>query len=325
MDTIKEKTQLNKVSQITKLVKEASIDSSLIRTMVGDMADLKGKHPSISNTVPHNAPPAGLPVVSAPLTLKSKIKIVKKQGKPTFVLLTLVVIVIIGGIGGFFYWWNYVRPAPPIIVVEEEIDEPIIDEPIIVVEPREPSSIIPVATTETIELIAGQENLLIGQLKVLAAQEQENDTFKRVLVKLIDQAETRYADLSTLMLALGISIPEQIFSIATGDYTLFFYNQSEGNRLGLIIKMGEGETLVQDLKAWETNALNDIKSMILVDEIPVPATEEFQDNTHNDVYIRYMNFDTPDLSLDYGLVPENLVLSTSRESMFATIDALLNE
>jgi len=65
--------------------------------------------------------------------------------------------------------------------------------------------------------------------------------------------------------------------------------------------------------------------MLLMSQIPVPATEGFLDNIHNDVYIRYMNFDKPDLSLDYGLVAGNLVLSTSRESMFAAIDALLAE
>jgi len=294
-------------------------DSSLIRTMVQDMAKLKGKAP-----VQVPTPPTSLPVVKS--VKAKKVKVVP----------VLAIILIIGGIGGFFYWSNYVRLVPPPIIVshyecqenqclsiEGEGDNQCQIDIDCLPTITEPSSLIPVATTETIELITGQENLLIGQLKVLVAQEQAGGTFKRVLVKLTDQAGVRYADLNTLMIALGISIPESIVSATVGDYTLFLYSQTEGNRLGLIVKMGESETLVSDLKAWETTALNDLKSMILVDEIPVPATEGFQDNTHNDVYIRYMNFNTPDLSLDYGLVPGNLVLSTSRESMFATIDALL--
>jgi len=36
-----------------------------------------------------------------------------------------------------------------------------------------------------------------------------------------------------------------------------------------------------------------------------------------------MNFPTPALTLDYGIVSGNLVIATSRESMFTVIDRLL--
>lgn len=351
---IKETSQLNKVEQLNELIKEVSIDSSLIRTMAKDMANLKEKQPEKSKVVP----PVGLPILSSskpkikeikvkgpniflrifrflrsksidikrpqpPIIPKLKpleIKTASRQIKSVSITLISVVIIVVVGLGGFFYWWNYVRVITPIIPVIEPITEP---KPI-----TEPESLILTAFTETIELIAGQENLLLGQLGVLAAQEQEINAFKRILVKLTNQTETKYIDLNTLMLSLGISIPEPIMAAVnqgSDNHTLFFYNQLEGNRLGLVIKMGESETLVQDLKTWEMTVFNDIKSMILIDGIPTPATEGFQDNIYQDIYIRYMNFATPDLSLDYGLVAGNLVLSTSRESMFAIIDVLLSE
>lgn len=365
MDITKEKTQLNKVDQINSsfirtMAKDMSDlkgeDSLLPNTTPPvnlpispnpKIKKIKVKSPNIfyrlfksksvdikKKLVPKPlAPPTPPNPLIPPKSIVPKpkpfeIETTEKQIKSTFVFLALVIIVITTSIGGFFYWWNYIKVVHEIII-EEEIKEPIIEE-LIIIEPIiiEPQSLIPITTTETIELFAGQENLLIGQLGALITQEQEINTFKRVLVKLTNQTETKYADLNTLILALGISIPEPIIVAVTQEsdnYTLFFYSQREGNRLGLIIKMGESETLVEDLKGWEITALNDLKSMILMDEIPTPATEGFQDNTHNDVYIRYMNFNTPDLSLDYGLVPGNLVLSTSRESMFSTIDALLSE
>jgi len=281
--------------------------------------------------------------ISKPVLPKKRLKteIEPKAPKKKKGILALIVVLIVVVAGGFFYWWNYIRTIPPIVVTShyecqenqclsvdgEGDDQCQTDQdckPAIVA----PDSLIPVTETKTIDLIAGQENLLLGQLKSIAAQEQTISTFKRILVKTTNQ-EQEYLDLDTLMLGLGISIPEPIVSavasssIQADNYTLFLYSQPEGNRLGLVIKMGESETLVQDLKNWETTALNDIKAMLLMDQIPAPATEGFQDNIHKDVYIRYMNFATPDLSLDYGLVPSNLVIATSRGSMFATIDALL--
>ena len=87
--------------------------------------------------------------------------------------------------------------------------------------------------------------------------------------------------------------------------------------------MGESDTLVQDLIDWEATIKDDLKELFLIENLSDAATEEFQDKIHNDVYIRYMNFPTPDLSLDYALINGNLVIATSRESMFAIIDKLL--
>lgn len=270
-----------------------------------------------------------------------KPKIVKKK-KPLlrFVFISLAVVVVIGGLGGFIYWWNYLRVVTPVFHYEcqdnlclqvegEEEDQCQIDADCQPTEPTMPASLIPVAETKAIELAIGQEDLLVDVLKTAASQAQAANTFKQVLVKLVSQTEKKYADLNTLLTALGVSLPDNVLAAAAasqveGDnYTLFLYNQTAGNRLGLIIEMAQSETLVADLKNWEATMVGDLKPLFLEDEVPAAFTEGFQDNIYHDVAIRYLNFPDPALSIDYGIVAGKLILTTSRTSMYAAIEALL--
>jgi hypothetical protein len=264
----------------------------------------------------------------------------KKKTLLRFVLISLAAVVVIGGLGGFIYWWNYLRVVTPVFHYEcqdnlclqvegEGEDQCQTDVDCQPVEPTIPASLVPVAETKTIELATGQEDLLVEVLKTAASQAQATSTFKQILVKLVSQTEKKYADLNALLTALGVSLPDSILTaVAAGEtegdnYTLFLYNQAEGNRLGLIIETAQSETLVADLKNWETTIVEDIKPFFLEDEVPAAFTEGFQDNIYQDVAIRYLNFPDPGLSIDYGIVTDKLVLSTSRKSMYAAIDALL--
>jgi len=302
---------------------QSNIDDSFIRTMADDLPAS-----SLSSPIPPKS---------------SKAKIPKKKLKPFFIILGLTIVLIVIGTGGFFYWLNYLKPIVSDIVhfecqdnqcisiegegenkCQDDLEcqpiepiEPITQEPII------PESLILADETKIIELIADQENLLLGQLNSVINEEQATSTIKRILVKIIDKQEERYIDLNTLILALNINIPENILSAIAGDYTLFLYKQDEGSRLGIVIEMGESETLVQDLNDWENTIIDDLNQLLLTEDILNAHSEEFGDKIYNETYIRYMNFPTPALTLDYGIVSGNLIIATSRESMFMVIDKLL--
>ena len=289
------------------------------------------------------------PIPPKPVSLKKELPL-KKEVKPAikgtrlkFVLIGIGTIVVIAGIGGFLYWWNYWRVIPPVamyyqcqdfqcVSIEGEgEDQCLTDEDCQPVEPTVPEPLISVDETRTIELTIGQENLLLDDLKLVAAQEQTLNTFKRILAKLVSQTEKKYADLDTFVSALGISLPDSIlFTAATsdvegGNYTLYFYSQLAGNRLAMVIAFAEGVDLSQELRIWEAGIKTDLKAFFLGLDIEAQpaATEEFQDNLYQDIAIRYLNFPAPDLSIDYAVVGNKLVMTTSRESMYASIDALL--
>ncbi|MBL7155172.1 MAG: hypothetical protein ISS88_01535 [Candidatus Portnoybacteria bacterium] len=277
------------------------------------------------------------------LPLKKEVKPAIKRTRLKFILISIGTIVVIAGIGGFLYWWNYLRVIPPVamhyqcqdfqcVSIEEEgEDQCLTDENCQPIEPTVPEPLIPADETRTIELTIGQENLLPDDLKLVAVQEQTLNTFKRILAKLVSQTEKKYADLDTLASALGINLPNSIlFTAATsdvegGNYTLYFYSQLAGNRLVMVIALAEDVDLSQELLIWEANIKTDLKAFFLGLDIETQptATEGFQDNVFQDIAIRYLNFSSPDLSIDYAIVGNKLVITTSRESMYATIDALL--
>lgn len=248
----------------------------------------------------------------------------KERKSKKLILVVLIIVFLAAGLGGFIYWWNYLKPIPPLpethyecqdsqcVSVEGEgVDECQVDQDCQSVEP--PESLIPVTETTTIDLS-------LEQLKSAAVQEQISGSFKRVSVKKGNQC----ADLETLFANLDITIPENVLGVVTPDYTLFLYGQDGGNRLGIAVEMDQSETLVQDLKEWEETMVADLRPMLLSNEVPAGFTEEFQDNLYQGTAIRYMNFPTPDLSLDYAIINNKLIITTSRESMYAVIDTLLS-
>jgi len=274
-----------------------------------------------------------LPKANPPLAgKKSPIKII---------IICLIVIFITGSLGGFIYWWNYLKlPAPLpathyqcqdykcISVEGEGTDQCQINQDCEPAEPVIPEALIPVDETKTIELIIGQENLIPDLLKSIIFEEQATSTFRRILIKSISQDQRRYMSLNDFNSALGIDLPNNIYQsvadsdIESGNYTLFFHNQIQGNRFGIVIEMLENSILIQELKDWENTMTTDLNPIFLRDEIPSAATEGFQDNVYQGISIRYLNFSTPDLSIDYAIVDNKLIITTSRESMYAAIDCL---
>ncbi|OGZ37232.1 MAG: hypothetical protein A3D38_01720 [Candidatus Portnoybacteria bacterium RIFCSPHIGHO2_02_FULL_40_23] len=228
---------------------------------------------------------------------KKRLKVLKKQTRGNRSKFTFIILVIILGSAGFFYWWNYIH-SPELI---------------------EPASLIPIDETKIIEIQAGEESLVLEKIKTAANQTQTIGARKRILIKLTD-GEKRYASLTELVLALNINIPEDILS-SLENYSLFLYSQEQGQRLGLVVKTSKD--IKENLTAWENTMTENIKPLLLGIETGAPATQEFQDNIYQNTAIRYLNFADSSLAIDYALVSDKLIITFSKESVYAAVDALL--
>lgn len=260
-----------------------------------------------------------------------------RRGLTKQLIIIFVAVLAVALIGGFIYWWNYLRPAKlPVVHYEcqdnqcvsvegeaEDICQSDADCQIAVI----PEALIPTKGDETIELFAGQENLLIDKLKSMALESQELDTLWRVLIKSSDPANLAYLDLKNLVSALGIIISEDVYNnfVSSENYTLFSYKQEQGNRLGLVIALKNNKDIFSGFNVWEKTMADDLKPLLLREDIGQPASQVFQDNVYQDVSIRYLNFPKPDLSIDYAVIGNKLIITSSRASMYAAIDALLTE
>ncbi|MAF20380.1 MAG: hypothetical protein CMI55_01720 [Parcubacteria group bacterium] len=337
------------IEESNKIIKkELEPVEPVIRTMADDLAVLSDKEPITPIKQKKALAPKNLPVLSQSIKSDKKplAKPVKDRPKTSFpklTLISLIFILIIGAVGGFFYWWNYLRvvPAPAshsrcennqcVVIEGQGQDQCLTDQDCQPVEPTLPVSIIPVSKTETITFNLQEKDKLPGQLKTIVNQEQATSTLNRVLIKMDNGQQREYLSLANLSAILKLNFPEKVLSMIAVDevqadnYTLFSSSQAQGNHLGLVLELQQGVDLIEDLKIWEDTIKYDLEPLFLEEQIPASLTEEFQDNAYRNIAIRYMNFPGPDLSIDYALAANKLVITTSRESMYAAIDVLLGD
>jgi len=69
----------------------------------------------------------------------------------------------------------------------------------------------------------------------------------------------------------------------------------------------------------------DLENLFLGQSHGEPATENYQDNFYKNIHIRYLNLPEPSLTMDHAVVinQDYLILTTSREAAWATVDKLL--
>jgi hypothetical protein len=169
------------------------------------------------------------------------------------------------------------------------------------------------------------ESSLSEALKTEAQLEQATGTFKRIIILKQAQAEEgkKHLSLTKIFQRLRINIPSYALAELKENYNLILYSQNGKTRLGLITEIENAENLKEQLRFWEETMFNDLKNMFL-GEIPKgAATSKFNDNIYKEIPIRYINFPEPDLTIDYAIINNLFVLTTSKESMYKIIDRAL--
>lgn len=246
----------------------------------------------------------------------------KVRKKPKLIIVLIIAILILAGVAAFLYWRGK-QPSPP--------EQPITEEP----EPEEPQPpgperpellipfLIPANKTKMLSL--SPESSLLKALKTEAQLEQATNTFKRIIIlkQVPTEEEKEHLSLTKIFQRLRINIPPYALAELKENYNLILYSQNGKTRLGLITEIENPENLKEQLRFWEETMFNDLKNMFL-GEIPGgAATSEFQDNVYKETAIRYLNLPDPDLTIDYAIVNNLFVLTTSRESMYRIIDRIL--
>ncbi len=318
------KEKPSKIEKLPKIETEGTEKSRYeIKTMEKDIGELKKKigitEAPVSPSAKRSKPPKELPKASKPKPSKPP-KLPKSKKKKSFnirkVLIPIIVVAIIllAG-GGTYYWWNYLRVPKE---EESKAEKPELEIPV---------SLIEVDGTEIIE--TDQEEALFEKLKEKTSQVREEGTFQRILIKKISPEKDHFLSFQEIAEILYINIPYNILNKFTAEHILFICNQEEGNRLGVLIKMLENEDAIyyekpyMRVNEWEETMEADLKPIFLDQKLGEPAAEGFQDNIYKDIDIRYLNFPDPSLTIDYAVVGEYLVITTSKESMYGVIDKII--
>jgi hypothetical protein len=139
--------------------------------------------------------------------------------------------------------------------------------------------------------------------------------------------EVEYTELlsSEIIDSWGLAMPNNIYGAISENYNLFFYGQpDDGARVVLVFKLDNSD-IKNSTIFWEDTMVYDLKNIFLGRQHGESSSETYQDNFYKDVHIRYLNLPKSNLTMDHVIVGDYLVLTTSREAAWATVDKLLEE
>lgn len=240
----------------------------------------------------------------------------QKGGNRNMLFIGIGIIVIVAG---FSYWFFVLRSlAPPEVVVKSPTPIP---------------TATPIQNLNTIFASAVE----IEPLAPINGGEFRKDSklfktpgLKPKLLEIIESIGSKYP--------LGLS------NVLGNDGAVFWYGQKElfdskgqlkvgvlpERNLTIINEIIDTEVAPQVISSWESSMSEDLKLLTATDKSPGykgPKVKEFLDNNYRGVGIRYKNFSHPDKSIDYAVVSgfngrNYLVITGSREAMYATIDKL---
>jgi hypothetical protein len=82
--------------------------------------------------------------------------------------------------------------------------------------------------------------------------------------------------------------------------------------------------LATELSKQEKTFVTDA-AFLFLNLTPTTTTETFGSSTHGDIVVRYLNVSSqPPLSIDYTIVKNQLVIATSKNTMWSIIDKLFS-
>lgn len=179
--------------------------------------------------------------------------------------------------------------------------------------------------SESLPLTKLTSDVFISLIDKKFQKEYKPGTF----IEIIPKYKGELLTISQLFEALDLHPPKEVKNNLE-TYTLYLYSQKElfvqkrRNRLGIAFRIKEGKAgIVRVAMAeWEKVLPDDFNKVHTLWKRGAKASPYFLDNYYSGVHIRYANFPVPDLSIDWAITDDILLLTTSRESMWRTIDKI---
>lgn len=279
--------------------------------------------PAMSPVTPPTPKPPTAPQPAQPQPAAPRAPTLGANRQKLILASSAVAVVVLAAAGGALWWFKFrpptVTPPPPPPIVEPAEPTPIVTNMAVLrIEANAPAG-IPAAVTS-----AWSNNGRGG-------------VFDTAFVKIVPpDGARRYATAADIIASYPLRIPAVIREDITG-LNLLRFTQTEfltpsrgsllPDRFGIAITFAAAphpETIL----TWENTMVSDLESYLDLSRFNAgPDLSSWRDSTYREIAVRYMNFALPDQSFDYAFLPAKnlLLIATSRESMYALIDAVLNQ
>ncbi len=160
-----------------------------------------------------------------------------------------------------------------------------------------------------------------------AARETEREgTAARIILKVRDGEEERFATLGDIFGLYGITPPEWFFSEVESPPMLFFWYGSGGPRFGFALRIRDPDRVFSQMLAWESSLFIDARPF-LFQESPEAIVAPFEDRTYRNIDWRFLKLSqTEDLGMGYTVFPVGniLVFTTAKGEMETVINRLFD-
>ena len=255
------------------------------------------------------------------------IKKEKARGKKLWIIF-LVLIISAFSFGGY-YFWSFKKSsnedkeqALNITKETKQSTENNVKEEKIEIETGEKYSTIkanylPINTIDSNQVI-------IQDVLLKTAEEIKNlSTKKPIEFVITDEKNNNPVSFSVFSVISGIKLSSEILKNISDDFSLYFYPDSSGVRLGLVVNFKEKEKIFQILVKEEPNLVKELAPLFLNNEVFSKTKVIFKDGNYMSIPTRYFNIDEKNnYSVDYAFIENSLVLGTSKDTMWAILEKI---
>jgi len=256
--------------------------------------------PKLLNTLP--------PVQKASFILKEEP--VKKTNSFATTFIAIITIILIAGAG--VYYFNITRQS------EVAITDP---------SPELISSELLFSTENSNYLSLDIDNLNKTQLQELLNNYAEKIRVSALTVPvefIITDLQNNPITFTTFSQKIGITLSEDVLSNLAGPFSLFIFNDAGTMHFGLSIAIANDLALRNALLSEEPFLSNNLKGILLFNADREFLTSAFTDTLYKETTIRYQNIISPEeLSIDYALIGDQLLIGTTQRTMYSIIDKVL--
>ena len=260
----------------------------------------------------------------------------KKGISAVFYLLIAGVLVV----GGFLYWFLALRaPAPEVVLSPTPTPTQIVTPTPVVRNLSDIFEGVPVSfEIASSETIVSDFRMFVKTLAVAGGGFLKIDLFKNLDGTLIplnwmDMFEQNKTGTDYPFGLSSVADPTTAVTVIYGQLETFNkdgsvnFNGQGLNRTAFMARVTDSVEVETIMRDWELAMMDHIADYLLIDDTSKEESVNFLDNTYRGVAIRYKNFPFPDITVDYAIVPaadqNYLVITGSREAMYAVIDVLL--
>lgn len=275
-----------------------------------------------------------------------------RGGKSKLILIGIVSVLILSFVAGEI-WWFFLRqtPATEQATTQDILPPPQELQPLLPVEEApaitdtSTETVIPAVPAGLLSYNQSEQIVSVANIKTLNSDSVAENAFVRLMVEqsIVDKttSEASTSEITTideLLTALKIKIPASVKKELSEEFDVFAFGGNTfdktecekikntspscyGPRLGLALKVLDSAKMNPLLKTWEKTMVTDLKPMILA-KVGSSASTIFQSGIYQDQTIRYKNLPLNTITVEYALVGNVLIITTSKSAVLKAIDSV---